>query len=445
MRTILNLSAILILISNISFGQDKLADYEMNWHQWRGPYASGVAPAGEPPIEWSESKNVKWKVEIPGRGHATPIIWGDQMILLSAVQTDTKVEIAEPEEDQSQNQWMSPTSTEYIHEFVVLSVNRKNGKIRWQTKVREELPHTSTHEFGSWASNSPVTDGVNIYAYFGSHGLYCLNKEGKIIWERDLGRMEKVRSFGEGSSPIVHEDKLIVLRDHQGQSFLHVLNKQTGEDIWRIERDEQSSWSTPYIVEYDGKTQIITSATNKIRSYDFANGEVIWECSGMTRNVIPSPVSANGMVYIMSGFRGSALLAIDLSKAKGDLTSSDAIVWKYDINTPYTPSPVLMDDNLYFLKVNNGYLTCLDAIDGKEHYSSQKLEGIQNIFTSLVGVKDRIYISGANGTLTVVKHSADFEVLSLNKLEDKFHASPVIIGDDLYLRGFKYLYCISEE
>ena len=445
MRTILNFSAILILFSNFSFGQDKLADYEMNWHQWRGPYATGIAPAGDPPVEWSEGKNVKWKVEIPGRGHATPIIWGDQMILLSAVQTDTKVEKAEPTEEQSDNSWMSPTSTEYIHEFVVLSIDRNNGKIQWRTKVREELPYSHTHEFGSWASNSPVTDGVNIYAYFGSHGLYCLNKEGKIIWERDLGRMEKVRSFGEGSSPIVHEDKLILVRDHQGQSFLHVLDKQTGKDIWEIERDEQSSWPTPYIVEYEGKTQIITSATTKIRSYDFDNGEVIWECTGMTRNAIPSPVSANGMVYIMSGFRGSALLAIDLSKAKGDLTSSEAIVWKYDINTPYTPSPVVMDDNLYFLKVNNGYLTCLDATDGKEHYSSQKLEGIQNIFTSLVGVKDRIYISGASGSMAVVKHSTDFDVLSLNKLEDNFHASPVIIGDELYLRGFKYLYCISEE
>jgi len=445
MLMILKIATILILISNYSFGQDNLSEYEMNWPQWRGPFANGVAPAGDPPVEWSESRNVKWKVEIPGRGHATPVVWGDQMILLSAVQTDIKVEKAEPDEDQSDNSWMSPVITDFIHEFVVVSVDRNNGNIQWQTKVREELPHSHTHEFGSWASNSPVTDGVNIYAYFGSHGLYCLNKEGKILWERDLGRMEKVRSFGEGSSPIVHENKLIVLRDHEGESFLHVLNKQTGKDIWKIERDERSSWPTPYLVDHDGKTQIITSATNKIRSYDFDTGEVIWECSGMTRNAIPSPVSANGMVYIMSGFRGSALLAVDLSKAKGELTDSIAIVWRYNINTPYTPSPVLMDDHLYFLKVNNGYLTCLDARDGKEYYSSQKLEGIQNIFTSLVGVKDRIYVSGANGKTAVVKHSTDFEVISVNKLEDNFHASPVIIGDELYLRGFKYLYCISEE
>lgn len=445
MRKIFNLTAILILFSNYSLGQENLSDYEMNWHQWRGPYATGIAPVGDPPVEWSESQHVKWKVEIPGRGHATPIVWEDQMILLSAVQTDEKVEKAEPEEGQQDNSWMSPVKTDFIHEFVVISVDRNNGNIQWQTKVREELPHSHTHEFGSWASNSPVTDGEHIYAYFGSHGLYCLDREGKIIWERDLGRMEKVRSFGEGSSPIVHEDKLIILRDHEGESYLHVLNKQTGKDIWKIERDERSSWPTPYLVDYNGNTQIITSATNKIRSYDFDTGEIIWGCSGMTRNVIPSPVSANGIVYLMSGFRGSALLAVDLSKAKGDLTDSDAIVWRYEINTPYTPSPVLMDNNLYFLKVNNGYLTCLNASDGKEHYSSQKLEGIQNIFTSLVGVEDRIYVSAANGNTAVVKHSTDFEVISVNKLEDNFHASPVIIGDELYLRGFKYLYCIAEE
>jgi outer membrane protein assembly factor BamB len=445
MRTILNIATILIFISNYSYGQDKLADYEMNWHQWRGPYASGVAPAGEPPVEWSEGKNVKWKVEIPGKGHATPIIWGNQMILLSAVQTDIKVETEEPEKDQSQNQWMSPTSTEYIHEFVVLSVDKNNGKILWKTIVHEELPHSNTHEFGSWASNSPVTDGVNIYAYFGSHGLYCLDKEGKILWERNFGQMEKVMSFGEGSSPILHEDKLIVLQDHQGQSILYVLDKKTGKDIWKIERDETSSWATPFIVEYNGKTQIVTSATKKIRSYDLINGEVVWECNGMTRNVIPSPVNANGMIYLMSGFRGSSLLAIDLSKAKGDITNSDAIAWQYDQNTPYTPSPVLMDGKLYFLKVNNGYLTCLDAKDGKELYSAEKLEGIQNIFASLVGVEDRIYVTGANGTFSVVKQGADFEVLSQNKLDDGFHASPVVIGNDLFLRGFKYLYCISEE
>jgi len=444
MRTILSISLFMFCMSNYLFSQDYSAESEKYWCQWRGPYANGVALAGNPPVEWSENKNVKWKVEIPGKGHATPVIWGDQIILLSSVQSDIKVKTEGPVEEQQQNQWMSPTTTDYIHKFVVISVDRNSGKIRWQTTVREELPHSSTHQFGSWASNSPVTDGENIYAYFGSHGLYCLNNEGKIIWERDFNPMQKVMNFGEGSSPYLYKDKLIVLRDHEGPSYLHVINKNTGKDILKIERDEVSSWATPVIVEYDGKTQVITSATNKIRSYDLASGEVIWECSGMTRNVIPSPVSANGMVYLMSGFRGSALLAVNLAKAKGDITDSDAIVWKYNINTPYTPSPLLMDNKLYFLKVNNGYLSCLDAQDGKEYYSNQKLEDVREIFASLVGVKDRIYITGANGIFHVIKQGANFEILSQNQLEDSFHASPVIISNNLYLRGFRYLYCIAE-
>ena len=296
MHALLSISVFMFFISNYLFAQEKLSEYEKNWPQWRGPYANGVAPAGNPPIEWNENKNVKWKVEIPGKGHATPVIWRDQIILLSAVQSEKKVETREQEEKQQQNQWMSPTETEYIHKFVVISVDRNSGKIRWQTTVREELPHSSTHQFGSWASNSPVTDGENIYVYFGSQGLFCLNKVGKIIWERDFGQMEKVMSFGEGSSPFLYKDKLILLRDHEGQSYLHVINKKTGEDVLKIGREEVSTWATPVIVEYEGKPQIITSATNKVRSYDLANGEVIWECSGMTRNVIPTPVSANGMI-----------------------------------------------------------------------------------------------------------------------------------------------------
>jgi outer membrane protein assembly factor BamB len=438
-------SVLLLFFSVTLFAQGTPpGDFE-NWTQWRGQFNTGVALAGDLPVEWNEGRNIKWKSEIPGVGHATPIIWGDQVILLTAVPTDQKVEAVETGEGQQGNQWMSPTTTDLIHKFVVLSVDRNSGKINWQTTVREELPYSSTHEFGSWASASPVTDGEHIYAYFGSHGLYCLDMGGKILWEHDFGRMEKVMSFGEGSSPVLYRDKLIVLRDHQGPSTLHLLNKFTGEVIWVVDRDEVSSWSTPLVVDFGGKTQIITSASSKVRSYNMENGALIWECSGLTGNVIPSPVYANGMVYVMSGFRGNALMAIDLSRASGDITGTDAIIFTYDQNTPYTPGPVLMDGRLYFLKANNGYLTCLDAADGTIYYSSQKLEGIQEIFTSPLGVKDRIYIAGTNGMVSVVRQGDEFRVLAQNQLDDSFFASPVAVGDDLFLRGKKYLYCVSAE
>jgi len=433
---------ILLFLSGILLGQSKISENEMNWTHWRGPFENGIA-LGDPPIEWSESSNIKWKSEIPGVGHATPIVWEDQMILLSAIETDKKAERSG--EGEGGAEWMNPKGTEFIHQFAVISVDKNSGEIQWQKVVREELPSSHTHEFGSWASNSPVSDGLHIYAYFGSHGLYCLNMEGEILWERDLGRMEKHMSFGEGSSPYLYQDKLIILRDHQGQSTLHVLKKTTGEPIWEVERDEISSWSTPSVVEFEGRAQLLTNASNKIRSYDVNTGELLWECAGMTRNVIPSPLHKEGIVYFMSGFRGNALLAIDLGKAEGDITDSEAIVWSYDQNTSYTPNPILMDGKLYFLKTNNGYLTCLDASDGTEYYSSQKLEGIKNIFTSPLGVNNRIYIVGTNGLTCVVKQGEEFEVLSQNTLDDEFLASPLVLGDDLYLRGVKALYCISKE
>ena len=320
MKNLLSLTVLLFIFFCPLIGQHNFPGFENNWAQWRGPYDNGVAPAGNPPLEWSETSNIKWKSEIPGIGHATPIIWENQIILLSAIQTDQKVKPDTTGGEQEEADWMNPKSTDYIHKFAVISVDRNNGKILWQTIVREELPYSHTHEFGSWASHSPVTDGEYIYAYFGSHGLYCMNFKGELIWERDLGRMEKVMSFGEGSSPYLYMDKLIVLRDHQGQSMLHVLDKRNGDILWEVERDEVSSWSTPSVVEYKGSPQLITSATNKIRSYNIDTGEVLWECGGLTRNVIPSPLYYEGMVYLISGFRGNALLAVDLFKASGDIS-----------------------------------------------------------------------------------------------------------------------------
>ena len=423
------------------------SEHEKYWPQWRGPYANGVSPNGNPPIEWSENKNVQWKIEIPGRGHATPVIWGDQIFISTAIPLNPQEEKQEQNQQpqQGRRRGMSFRETKDMHKFVVYSINRQNGKIQWQKTVTEEVPQERTHDFGSWASHSPVTDGKHVYAYFGSRGLFCLDMQGNLKWERDFGQMTKRMSFGEGSSPVLYEDKIIVLWDHEEDSFIIALDKNTGKDVWRVDREERSSWSTPFIVKVDGKPQVITNATNRIRSYDFATGNLIWECSGMTANCIPMPVTANDIVYLMSGFRGNALLAINLLKAKGDITNSEAIVWKSNKDTPYTPSPLLLDNNLYFLRVNNGILSCLEAGDGRVFYSNERLEGMGNLFTSPVGVKDRIYILGGSGVTYVIKHGPEFKVLAKNILDDNFHASPAIIGNDMYLRGFKYLYCISQN
>lgn len=436
-------TSLLFLI--FAFSSSAQESKEMNnWPQWRGPLGTGAAVKGNPPIEFSETKNLKWKTAIPGKGHATPIVWGNNIIVQTAVATDEKTESKVVEAPSEGQRSMSGNKTEFVHDFKVIMVNRENGKIQWETIVAHEIPLESTHELGSWASNSPCTDGEFIYAYFGSRGIYCLDFNGEILWKKDFGQMEKVMSFGEGSSPYLYKDNLFIQWDHEGESFLIALNKKTGEEKWKVERDEGTSWATPFVVEINGITQVITCATSQVRSYNYETGEIIWISTGLTRNVIPNPVYEDGILYVMSGFRGNALQAIDLAKAKGDITETEAILWTYNQDTPYTPCPLLMNGKLYFLRANNGVLTCLDAKTGKVFYSKEKLEGISTLFSSPTGINDRLYIAAENICL-VIKAGEKFEVAATNVLEDNFHASPVVVGNELILKGFNSLYCFEEK
>lgn len=426
---------------------EKPADSEKYWAQWRGPFATGVAPHGNPPVEWSETKNIRWKIQVPGKGHSTPIIWGDRLFITTAIETEKAGKPQGKEEgDKQSRSWMAPSTTDKIQKYIILAINRKDGKIIWQKTLKEEWPEeASSHNLGSWASNSAVSDGSHVYAYFGSRGLYCLDMQGNLKWERDFGQMNKRMTFGEGSSPALYEDKIVILWDHEGKSFIYTLDKNTGKDIWKLERDEITSWSTPLIITHEGKPQVITSATKFVRSYDLNTGKLLWQVTGLTDNVIPHPMEANGIVYVASGFRGNAMFAIRLKGAQGDLTGTNAIAWKLDKDTPYTPSPVLYKNLLYMLKSNNGILSCYDARDGKEYYSKQRLEGMSEVYASPVAANDRIYITGHKGTKYVIKHGSTFAVLTKNQLDDTFNASPAVVDNDIYLRGYKNLYCISQK
>jgi outer membrane protein assembly factor BamB len=471
MRRISQILMLLTAFAVLVVSPANSADNDKNWPQWRGPSETGVAPNSDPAIEWSETKNVKWKVALPGKGHSTPIIWGDMLFILTAVPADTtadpqaspsgllrgqqppsgprqiqgETQGQEGRPQQKQRRGMQMNSTDLVHRFVVMAINRISGKVIWERTVKEERPQEGTHEFGSWASHSPVTDGEYLYAYFGSRGLFCLDFEGSVKWERDFGQLEKHMSFGEGSSPTLYKDKIIVTWDHSGDSFLYVLDKRTGRDIYKIARDEETSWASPKVIEVNGKPQVITSATKLVRSYDLDTGDLIWQTSGMTRNVIPNPLYQGGILYLMSGFRGNAILAIRVAGAQGDITDSENIIWKYDgRETPYTPSPVLVNERLYLLRQNNGYLSCFNAKTGEEIYSAQKLEGSGNIFASPLAAGGRLYIVGQQGAMYVVQEGPEFKILAKNKLEDNFIASPVVIGKTLYLRGYSNLYCIEE-
>ena len=239
-----------------TWAAEPAADHDGDWPQWRGPHANGVAPHADPPVEWSESKNVKWKVAIPGKGHASPIVWGDRVFILTAVETDKPGKPRQSEPEPTTGRRGPPTTpAAHVLRFALLAIDRADGKTVWQRTLREELPHEGIHTTGSWASNSPVTDGEHVYAYFGSHGLYCLDMEGNLEWEKDLGDMRIRHGHGEGSSPALHGDTLIVNWDHQGGSFVVALDKRTGKERWKAARDEITSWSTPLVVEHAGKGQ----------------------------------------------------------------------------------------------------------------------------------------------------------------------------------------------
>jgi outer membrane protein assembly factor BamB len=406
------------------------------WGQWRGPQGNGVSKTANPPVEWSETKNIKWKVEIPGRGASSPVVWGDRVYLLTAVPVGVTGDAShEPR---------GGIEPRIPHRLVVLAINRGDGKIVWERTARETIPHAGTRpDNGTWASASAVTDGQVIIANFESLGTYAYDMEGKLLWEKDFGDKVIRNEFGEGSTPVIHGNTVVLVWDNLQNSFAVALNKLTGEELWRVPRDEVDSWATPLVVVHEGKPQVVANGMRRVRSYDLETGQIVWESAGTTMNAIPSPVFADGTLIVTGGFRGNDLKAIRLAAAKGDITGTDAIAWSMNRDTPYVPSPLLYDNVLYLLKTNSGILSAYDHKTGNAHYSLQRLEGLGEVFASPVGGGGRVYFPDRTGTTVVVKHGPTYEMLATNKLDEGFDSSPALAGNEIYLRGQKSLYCIA--
>lgn len=412
-----------------------------NWPQWRGPRGTGVAPHADPPVRWSETQNIRWKIALPGRGHSTPIVWGDRVFLTTAVPYG---EALKPRYSGAPGAHDNLPIT-HRHEFVVLAIDRRDGNIVWQRTVSKELPHEGGHNTASLASHSAVTDGEHLFAFFGSRGLYCFDLDGRLEWKRDFGRMRTKHGHGEGSSPALHGEVLVVNWDHEGQSFVAALDKRTGAERWKIAREEVTSWASPIIVNHGGKPQVIISGTDRVRGYDLADGSVIWECGGLSANIVASPVAADGLVFVGSSYDKRALLAIRLEVARGDLTGTERVAWSRRRGTPYVPSPLLYGGALYFLSHYQGVLTRVDAATGEDRPGSFRLGGIRNIYASPVAAAERVYITDHDGATLVITAGEKPSVLALNQLDDTFSASAAIVGREIFLRGQKYLYCIAEE
>jgi outer membrane protein assembly factor BamB len=441
-KIILAVLCLWAFIPPVRAGDPGPARYD-NWHQWRGPEANGTAPRADPPIRWDRKTNVKWSAPLPGRGSATPIVWGNQVFILTAIKTDRTVAGKElPRTDpRFEKKTEAPTN---FYQFMVLSIDRKTGKLRWKQIANEQVPHEGHHPSHSYAAGSPTTDGKHLYVSFGSFGTYCYDLEGQLQWKRDLGRLNTRLGWGEAVTPVLHGDALLLNWDQEAGSALICLDARTGKTRWLAERDEKTSWNTPLVVDHKGRTQVIVNGTKRVRSHDLATGKIVWECGGMTVNAIPSVVASNGVVYCMSGYRGAACWALSLD-ARGDVTDSNTFLWRHDSGTPYVPSPLLLGDRLYFTQMNNAQLTILDAKTGDAILDRVRLPGQSSFYASPIAAAGRVYLVDRDGTTLVLKQGDKLDILATNRMEDPIDASPAAVDKQLFLRGEKNLYCIEAE
>jgi outer membrane protein assembly factor BamB len=435
LRALFSLVPISLVAIAIPLSSPAEGDADHNWPQWRGPLATGEAPLADPPVKWTETTNIRWKKPMTGEGDSTPIIWGDHVFILSAMGTGKKSDKPGGEAGPGE-----------IYQFLVTCYNRANGEVMWQKTAREEAPHEGRQDNNTFASASPVTDGKLVFAYFGSRGLHCYDMDGNFRWKKDFGKMKTRGGFGEGASPALSGNTIVVNWDTEGEDFIVALNKDTGDQLWRVPRDEATGWSTPLIIDFDGKKEVIVNATKKVRAYDLANGHEIWACSGQTMNAIPSPVATGDMVYLTSGFRGSALQAIHLGRT-GELTGTDSIVWSHNQGTPYVPSPLLTDNLLYVLQGTDAILSCFNAKTGEQFLDRERLADIHSVYASPVSAKDRVYVLSREGVCVVLRKGPKMEVLAVNKLDGgsgHVDASMALVDKEIFIRTPKFLYCVGQ-
>lgn len=417
------------------------------WMNWRGPLYNGTSPDADPPLRWSETENVRFKVDIPGESLSSPIVFDGKVFVMTAVALDPKA--YEEKLDAAQavvdaGEW--PPKVEPVrHAFWVYALDAETGEVVWKHKSRESVPHESHYLDTSYACASPLTDGERLYVHFGSNGTYAYSLDGELLWEVDLGDMTTRRGFGEGSSPALAGEQLIVNWDHEGDSFVVALDRESGEETWRKERPgEVTSWSTPFYVEDDDGGQVIISSTGRSRGYAADDGEELWSLSGMTVNQIPTPLLRDGVAYLSSGYRGNMLQAIALDRAEGELEESPAVLWTYERDTPYVATPLLYDERLYFIKHFRNILTVLNATSGEVLVGPERLQSLRQVYASPVGAAGRVYFFGRDGSAVVLKHGDELEILAENELDDGIDASPALVGDRLYVRGRHSLYCLED-
>jgi outer membrane protein assembly factor BamB len=419
-----------------------------NWPQFRGPGGRGVVEDGAPPSTWSTTENVLWKVEIPGRGWSSPIVWGNRVFLTTASSAG-EVEDAKKGLYYGGNR---DKASPHAHRWRVFALDAGTGKVLWDREAAAGKPETPLHIKNSYASETPVTDGERVYAYFGNRGLFVYDLDGKLVWSKTLGIVKTRYDWGTAASPVLHGERLYIVNDNEEKSFLAAFDRKTGDEVLRIERDEKSNWATPFIWQAGGRTEIITSGSGKVRAYDL-EGKALWELQGMSSITIPTPFAAHGLLYVASGFVMDKLRPVyavrpgaagDIS-LKEDETANASIVWCDREAAPYNPSTLVYGDHFYTL-FDRGLLGCFDARTGKPAYRRQRISPEAAAFTaSPWAAGDKVFCLSEDGDTFVIRAGPSFELLGINRLEEMCMATPAIAGGRLFIRTLTKLYAIGKK
>jgi len=421
--------------------------FAQNWPGWRGD-GRGISAEKDLPLSWSEEEGVKWRTPIGGAGHSSPIVWGNRIFVTTAVAKDPNVETFRGGVYMGGNR-SKPDESEYAYRVICLDADQ--GSILWSKAVTRQLPRARRHTKNTYASETPVTDGKYVFACFGSTGLYCVDFEGNVIWQRDLGPMPRRRGWGTGSSPVLFQNTVVVNCDSDEDSYIAAFDKSTGDPVWRTDRDEGASWGTPFLFEAGGRTTIVTNATRRMRGYDASTGKLLWECAGGSMISVPSPVATQGLVFLSSGhnfLRRRPIIAVR-AEASGNITpaggqsQSEGVAWSHTLGGPYVTSPIAIGEYLY-VPQDKGSVTCYEAATGRAVYERQKLGTRNTVTASPVAGDGKIYIQTEDGECYIVKPGPKFEILAVNKLDEVFCASPAVSAGKLFLRGRKHLYCICK-
>ncbi len=415
-----------------------------NWPSFRGASARGIAENAKLPVRWNAStgENIAWKVEVPGLGHSSPVIWGDRVFLTAAISTNKTV-VFERELKGALDRRQDSAK----QELRVLAIDKKSGKVVWNNVAAVAEPRILRHPHNSYASPTTATDGKRVVAFFGSEGLFCYALDGKLVWKKDLGVIDQGAfdvpdyQWGTASSPILWRDTVFLQVDMQRGSFLAAFNAKTGRELWRTPRDSKPTWSTPTVIEGPTRNELVTNGVEYVTGYEPTTGKELWRLRGTSMISVPTPFSANGLIYVFSGyFRNMRRSYAIRPGATGDISGSkEWIAWMTE-DAPYLSTPVATGEYLYTLSTR-GVLSGINAKTGETLF--QQRLGLSTAFSaSLIAARDIVYAVNELGEFYIFRAGPKYEEVAKVEMGETVMATPAVSDSTLFVRGEKYLYAV---